>query len=129
MSETLYRKVGRRYKPVREYDPMLMDSFPEGSHLVVCKPGEWSYRYNVTPEHAPLLAAFRAHRDALADVLRKASALRLPRGIHTKRSLKAYEAWREIMGEEVFTLDSVSIADLLETLEKSLVEFAAKEGV
>ncbi len=123
MSETLYRKAGRRYQPIREYDPMIMDSLPEGSHLIVCKPGLQSCRYNVQPEHASLLAAFRAHRDELAQAVRDASALRPSRREHTAKSRKAWEAWSSIMGEEIFTLESASISELLDVLEKRLIEF------
>lgn len=34
---TLYKKVGRRYKPVAEHEEW--DSYPKGAHLVVCSPG------------------------------------------------------------------------------------------
>ena len=34
---TLYKKVGRRYKPVAEHEEW--DSYPVGAHLVVCSPG------------------------------------------------------------------------------------------
>ena len=36
MKKIYYEKVGRRYKPVAEYDPDYLDSFPKGSHLVMC---------------------------------------------------------------------------------------------
>jgi hypothetical protein len=39
MKETFYRKRGRRYVPVNEYDQELLDSFPQGTHLVMCYPG------------------------------------------------------------------------------------------
>ena len=34
---TLYKKVGRRYKPAAEHEEW--DSYPAGAHLVVCSPG------------------------------------------------------------------------------------------
>jgi len=51
-----YKKVGRRYVPVREYDRTLMDAFPAGAHLVICYPGGQSTRYNVNPAYAPMIA-------------------------------------------------------------------------
>ena len=129
MKETFYRKIGHRYKPVREYDSDLLDSFPAGAHLVVCEPGCKSTFYNVEPDHASLLAAFHSHRDELGKVLLKASELRMQRKITTPREREAWKAWASIMGDEVMVLESASISDLLDTLEKSLVRFAAKEKV
>ena len=52
---TLYKKVGRRYKPVAEHEEW--DSYPEGAHLVICSPGSALRRFNVDPDRAGLLAA------------------------------------------------------------------------
>ena len=57
MKKIYYEKVGRRYKPVAEYDPDYMDSFPKGNHLVICYPGGKSTKYNVDPNRAALIAA------------------------------------------------------------------------
>ena len=127
MKETFYRKVGHRYKPVREYDSDLLDSFPAGSHLVVCEPGCSATKFNIEPDHASLLAAFHAHRDELGKVLRKASELQMTRKDATPVERRAWKAWAEIMGDEVMVLKSPSISELLDALEKSLVQFAAKE--
>ena len=89
MKETFYRKVGHRYKPVLEYDSNMLDAFPAGAHLVVCEPGLKSTWFNVERDHASLLAAFHAHREELADVLHKASKLRMQRELTTPRERKA----------------------------------------
>ena len=52
---TLYKKVGRRYKPVAEHEEW--DSYPAGAHLVVCQPGSQLRRFNIDPDRAGLLAA------------------------------------------------------------------------
>ena len=126
MKETFYRKVGHRYKPVLEYDSHLLDAFPAGAHLVVCEPGCTSTRYNVVRDHASLLAAFHSHRDELGKVLRKASELRMQRKITTPKEREAWKAWASIMGDEMMVLEWSSISDLLDTLERSLVRFAAE---
>jgi hypothetical protein len=77
MKKTFYEKIGRKYVPVKEYDSELMGSFPKGTHLVVCNPGSTSYRYNVDPDYASLIAASYAARDVLANGLVKASEMRL----------------------------------------------------
>ena len=77
MKKIFYEKIGRKYVPVKEYDSELMDSFPKGAHLVVCNPGSTSYKYNVDPDYASLIAAGYAARDVLANGLVKASEMRL----------------------------------------------------
>lgn len=55
--ETFYKKVGRKYVPVYEYDQELMDSFPKGHHLVSVIPGLQSTKYHIDPALAPMVAA------------------------------------------------------------------------
>ena len=71
--KTLYEKRGRRYYPVAEYSPEVMDSMPDGYHLVRVKPGESFTRYSVDPNTAPVLAAITEHHDALLDAMREAA--------------------------------------------------------
>ena len=52
---TLYKKVGRRYRPVAEHEEW--DSYPEGAHLVICHPGSTMCRFSIDPDRAGLLAA------------------------------------------------------------------------
>lgn len=71
-----YERVGRKYVPVREYDSDLMDSFPAGTHMVVCHPGGRSYRYNIDPAFAPMIAAGRYCEDVIAEAIMKAHEVR-----------------------------------------------------
>lgn len=71
--ETLYIKKGRRYKPWGTiYD---INGLPEGTHLVVVKPGSQSMLYNVEPDRAALLAAMREATEAMIGAMREASEL------------------------------------------------------
>lgn len=76
MNTVFYKKVGRRYQPVSEYDSELCDAFPEGAHLVVTKPGSRSVQYRIDPALAPMIAAGRYAQDAMADSIREATELR-----------------------------------------------------
>lgn len=59
MSETFYRKKGRRYIPVAEYDSELSHSFGEGHSLVYCKPGSNDIAFaNPMQQCRALLMAF-----------------------------------------------------------------------
>lgn len=66
-----------RYRPVREYDSELQDSFVRGNHLVMVYPGGKTIRYNINPDLASMIAAGRVAEDAISHKLMKASDLRL----------------------------------------------------
>jgi hypothetical protein len=71
-----YKKVGRRYVPVSEYDNELLDSFPKGDHLVSVYPGGGSRRFNIDPALAPMIAAGRYAEDAITRKIQEATELR-----------------------------------------------------
>jgi len=76
MNTVFYKKVGRRYQPVSEYDSELCDAFPQGAHLVVTRPGSRSTHYRIDPALAPMIAAGRYAQDAMADTIRRTTELR-----------------------------------------------------
>lgn len=58
MKKTIfYKKEGRKYVPVYEYDQELLDAFPKGTHLVQVYPGGSSRRFNIQPNYAAMIAA------------------------------------------------------------------------
>ena len=74
--KVFYEKVGRRYKPVAEYNNEYLDSFPKGSHLVLVKPGVSSRRFNIDPAFAPMIAAGSYAEDAMSKAVQQASEMR-----------------------------------------------------
>jgi hypothetical protein len=91
MKKIFYEKVGRRYKPVYEYDQTIMDAFPKGSHLVICYPGGQSTRYNVDPAYAPMIAAGRVAENAISNAIRTATDMRPKRAPITPAQQAAWE--------------------------------------
>lgn len=76
MKKIFYEKVGRRYKPIYEYDQDLMDAFPKGTHIVMCYPGGKSTRYNIDPNYAAMIAAGRLAEDAITQSIQHSTELR-----------------------------------------------------
>jgi hypothetical protein len=76
MKQIFYKKVGRRYVPVSEYDNEYLDSFPKGDHLVSVYPGGSSRRYRIDPALAPMIAAGRYAEDAVSRCIQQATELR-----------------------------------------------------
>jgi hypothetical protein len=121
-----YEKVGRRYKPVAEYDQELLDSFPKGNHLVMCYPGGSSRRFNIDPNYAAMIAAGRVAEDAICEAFRKVSELRPQRAPLTEGQKKAWDNLAKEFGEELCTLQGTSARDCAEAGVKAMMTEADK---
>ena len=97
MKKTYYEKRGRRYVPVREYDNDWMDSFPEGNHLIVCRPGSVNHRQRIDPALAPMIAAGVYAEDAISQAIYNAMELRPEPVTMTPRQLALIEELTESM--------------------------------
>ena len=107
-----YEKVGRKYIPVREYDSLLQESFPEGAHLVITYPGGRSTRYNVDPDHAGLIAASRVAEDAMTRAMRMACELKPTTTPITEPQRRAWQKLAKEFGTELCTLQGSSAHDI-----------------
>lgn len=114
MKKVYYEKIGRRYRPVAEYDSDLLDSFPRGNHLVMCYPGGSSRRFNVEPNHAAMIAAGRVAEDAICNALHKASEMRPQRTPITEGQRKAWRKLAKEFGDDLATLNLGCARDLAE---------------
>ncbi len=94
MKKIFYEKVGRRYKPVYEYDQTLMDAFPKGTHIVMSYPGGQSTRYNIDPNYAAMIAAGRLAEDAITQSIQHSTELR-PMNREMDEDLQ--RRWREFI--------------------------------
>ena len=111
-----YEKVGRRYVPVSEYDSDLIDSFRQGTHLVMSYPGGQSRRFNIDPAYAPMIAAGRYAEDAISRHIMEKSAMRTgsDRKPLTPEQIAAWEAFNRAMGDERFPLEYCSYREAAE---------------
>jgi ribosomal protein S11 len=130
MAETFYRKVGRRYKPVSEYDQTLMDSFPKGSHLVVCVPGGRSTRFNIDPDYAAMIAAGVVAEDAVRTALVRAGEIRMQSKDRSRELTPAQKAaWDNLVnefGDSARQLEWPSTAEVAEAGLKAMQAEAMK---
>lgn len=121
-----YEKRGRRYVPVAEYDNDLLDSFPKGTHLVMCYPGGSSRRFNIDPNYAAMIAAGRVAEDAISKRLMAASDLRPKRAPMTSGQIAAWENLVKEFGEEARMLEWPSAREASEAGVNAMMEEADK---
>ena len=136
MKKIFYEKVGRKYVPVQEYDEYLMDSFPKGSHLVMCYPAGESRVYNVDPNYAAMIAAGRVAADAMCRAISEACEMQKEKYSNralTNEQLAAWNHFIEVMGESGRYVHYNSIRDIAEvgikTLEAEAVKLMQHETV
>lgn len=126
MKKVFYEKIGRRYKPVAEYDNDYLDSFPSGSHLVLVKPGISSRRFRIDPAFAPMIAAGSYAEDAICKAISKASELRPQQTPITPGQKAAWEKLAEEFGDGLATLNGLSVRDCAEAGVQAMQEEADK---
>jgi len=126
MKKIYYEKVGRRYVPISEYDSDLLDSFGKGTHIVMCYPGGQSRRYNIDPNYAAMIAAGRVAEAAICEAIRKASEMRPQRTPITEAQQKAWKKLAKEMGDELCTLNGLSVRDCAEAGVKAMQAEADK---
>lgn len=121
-----YEKRGRKYVPVAEYDNELLDSFPKGTHLVMCYPGGSSRRFNIDPAYAPMIAAGRVAEDAICSAMIKADEVKPSRKALTPEEHAAWMNLIEVWGDEARSLRRPAIRDVAEAAVKAMQEEAEK---
>ena len=115
-----YEKKGRRYVPVAEYDSEYLDSFPKGSHLVMCYPGGSSRRFNIDPNFAAMIAAGRVAEDAISKAVVKASEMRPHNRPITEKQKKAWEALAKSFGDDRYYVEIPSAREIAEEGVKAM---------
>ena len=121
---TLYKKVGRRYKPVAEHEEW--DSFPEGAHLVVCSPGSTLRRFNVDPDRAGLLAAAEPLRDQIMALVVEKQRMRPTRQPVTQKQADAWHAFERAMGNEGYVVEYASVGEIADAVVDLIVKEAGE---
>jgi len=122
-----YTKQGNEYVPVEEYDPDIMDALPYGTHLTVVREGGQSRRYNVDPAVAPFAAAVVALEEKVCDIIHNATQARPANRPITEEQRKAWEHFREVMGNDLGMLLNPSIMDVARQIIETIRAEAEKQ--
>ena len=116
---TLYKKVGRRYKPVAEHEEW--DSFPEGAHLVICRPGSTMRRFGIEPDRAGLLAAAEPLRAEIRTLVMEMHRMRPTRRPVTQAQADAWHAFERAMGNDCYVVENASVGEIADAVVDLIV--------
>ena len=126
MKKIFYEKVGKRYKPVKEYDSELMDAFYKGTHIVVCRPGIKSYSYNIDPMFAPMLAAGKYAEDSMSSAIVKAMEYKPKQQALTERQQELWKELKKSFADQDFAIHGASASDAAKAGIKALEQEVEK---
>ena len=121
---TLYKKVGRRYRPVAEHAEW--DSYPAGAHLVVCSPGSTMRRFNIDPDRAGLLAAAEPLRSQIRALVMDLHKMRPTRRPVTMQQAAAWRRFQKAMGNDAYAVEYASVGEIADAVVDLIVKKAGK---
>ena len=116
---TLYKKVGRRYKPVAEHEEW--DSYPEGAHLVVCRPGSTMRRFDIDPDRAGFLAAAEPLREQIRALVVELHRMRPTRRPVTMQQAAAWRRFQKAMGNDAYAVEYASVGEIADAVVDLIV--------
>lgn len=97
---TFYKKIGRRFVEIGEYDSEWQDHLPYGDHLVSVRRGSQSRRFNIDPALAPMIAAGLYAEDAITQAIFEAQSVRPEPMKLTKRQQELVNALTTSMRQQ-----------------------------
>ena len=116
---TLYKKVGKRYKPAAEHEEW--DSYPAGAHLVVCSPGSTLRRFDIDPDRAGLLAAAEPLRDQIRALVVALHRMRPTRRPVTMQQAAAWRRFQKAMGNDAYAVEYASVGEIADAVVDLIV--------
>lgn len=120
MKKTFYKKEGRRYIPVSEYDIAFLTSFPKGAHLIISVPGGQSTHCNIDPNYAAMIAAGKVAEDAICSAIIRAGEIQPQKKLLTEEQRAAWMNLIEVWGDSANSLTRPAIRDIAEAGVKAM---------
>lgn len=122
-----YKKVGRRYVPVMEYDPEFTDALSKGHHLISVYPGGSSGRFNIDPAFAPMIAAGMYAEKAISKAVVEATKFRPSRKPVTQEQREAWNKLCIAFGNDRYALHYDSANDVAKKAVEAMIAEANKQ--
>ena len=111
---------------IGEYDQEMIDYVPNGTTMIVKRPGMTSRRYNVEPDILPLLAAGLYCEDEISSAIHRASELRPANRSITLEQRAAFDRFLETMSEDDSNRFMMTVGSAREAAEAGTKALAAE---
>ena len=111
MKTIFYKKEGRKYIPVSEYDTDFCPSIAYGDWLLSVYPAG-SSRRRIDPSFAPMIAAGRYAEDAICAAIRMATEIKPTTAPLTQEQRDAWDNLSAAFGETTYRLQWQSSQDV-----------------
>ena len=121
---TLYKKVGRRYRPAAEHEEW--DSYPKGAHLVICQPGSTLHRFSIDPDRAGLLAAAEPLRAEIRALVVELHRMRPTFRPVTLAQQAAWRRFQKAMGGDGYFVEYASVGEIADVVIDLIVKGEGK---
>ena len=131
--EVFYKKVGEEYEPVSYYNSDIYNGMSIGSHLVVKQRGATSYRHNIQPDVAPMLAVAILMQGKMADAIHEASEMCPSNIAITQKEADCWEELKRLSGNSKFYIQFPATQDAVEAgiavLQEEVTKLMANDAI
>lgn len=126
MKEVFYKKVGRKYVPVKEYDDNLIRALPYGSHLIEVSKNSVTTIRNINPNFAAMIAAGLLSERKISDSIMNSLAMRPTKSTLTEEQREAWNAFSAALGDSIYPLQWPSVYEAVKAGVIAMQEEADK---
>jgi hypothetical protein len=109
MKEVFYKKVGRKYVPVSEYDENIVRALPYGSHLIDVRKNGRTTISKINPNFAAMIAAGLFSERKISESIMKSLAIRPTQSTMTEEQKVAWDAFFATLEDTKYPLQWPSI--------------------
>ena len=115
-STKIYKKVGRRYIEIGNFDNESL-FYPHGASLVFSRKGGTLTRFGIEPADAAVIAALQRVKETVVNEMEEAAKMMPEKRPYTKKELKAIQAMRDVLGDSgmmSIRFEGVSMSGIVE---------------
>jgi hypothetical protein len=118
-NDILYKKVGKKYKPVQIHN--AWEYFMNGFYLVHVDDNCRAMYSRVSPAHIEMVAAYKKNASKVVDAIRNGLKMHPANPRLTRKQKLAWEAFEKAMGNDGYNVRFNSIQSIVDDVEKAII--------
>ena len=119
MNDILYKKVGKKYKPVQIHN--AWEYFMKGFYLVHVDDNCRAMYSIVSPANIEMVAAYKKNASKVADVIHNGLKMHPAKTKVTRKQKIAWEAFEKAMGKDGYSVQFDSLQSIVDGVEKAII--------